>query len=81
MKLSEFILLSENEKKVILLHTGVLVGKRKSEDSCMFLFQLDHFYVEMYGNLVDKRVHEYRTYTDVEKLTPYLDSIELDGLL
>lgn len=81
MKLSEFILLSENEKKVVLLHDGVLVGKRKYDQCCIFLFRLGQFYVELYGDLAKKQVNEYRLYADVGKLTPYLDSIKLDGLL
>lgn len=81
MKLSEFILLNEDEKRIIVLHAGVLIAKRISGGACVFLFQLDHFYVEMYCHLASKAVTEYRTYTEVDQLTPYLDSIELDGLL
>ena len=29
MKLSDFVLLDEEEKKLVLLHEGVLIGKRK----------------------------------------------------
>lgn len=81
MKLSEFILLSEDEKRIIVLHGGVLIGKRESEGCCVFLFQLGNFYVEMYCCYANKAVREYRTYMEVDQLTPYLDAIELDGLL
>jgi hypothetical protein len=81
MKLSEFILLNEDEKRVVVLHVGVLVAKRTSDGCCVFLFQLGSFYVEVFCNLADKAVQEYRAYTEVDQLTPYLDSIELDGLL
>jgi hypothetical protein len=81
MKLSDFILLKEDEKRLILLHFGVLMAKRSSEGCCVLLFQLDSFYVEVYCRLADKAVREYRTYTEVSQLTPYLDSIALDDLL
>jgi hypothetical protein len=81
MKLSDFILMNENEKRIIVLHSGVLVAKRANEEYCIFLFQLDGFYVEVFCSLADKSVHEYRAYTEVGKLTPYLDSIQLDGFL
>ena len=81
MKLSDFILLKEDEKRLVLLHAGVLVGKRASEGCCVFLFLLGGFYVEVYCRYVDKAVREYRTYTEVHQLAPYLDSIALDGLL
>lgn len=81
MKLSEFILLREDEKRFVVLHAGVLVGKRFCEGFCVFLFHIDNFYAEVYCRLSDKAVLEYRTYTEVGQLTPYLDSIALDGLL
>lgn len=81
MKLSDFILLKEDQKRLIVLHAGVLVAKRSCEGCCVFLFQLDNFYVEVYCRLADKAVREYRTYTEVDQLTPYLNSIPLDGLL
>lgn len=81
MKLSDFILLKEDEKRLIVLHGGVLVAKRFCEGYCVFLFHLDKFYVEVYCGMADKAVREYRAYTEVDQLTPYLDSIALDGLL
>jgi len=81
MKLSDFILLSEEEKRIIVLHSGVLVAKRTNEEYFVFLFHLNGFYVEVFCSLIDKKVQEYRAYTEVSQLTPYLDSIRLDGLV
>jgi hypothetical protein len=81
MKLSEFILLKEDKKRFVVLHAGVLVGKRLCGGCCVFLFHLENFYVEVYCRLADKAVLEYRSYTEVGRLTAYLDSIALDGLL
>jgi hypothetical protein len=81
MKLSDFILLTEEQKRLIVLHAGVLVGKRFNEDYYVFLFQLEGFYVEVFCNLSDKKVFEYRAYTEVGQLKPYLNSIDLQGLI
>ena len=50
MKLSDFIMLDTEEKKLAVLHLGVLIAKRKQHSSMAFLFQLDHFYVETWFN-------------------------------
>ena len=38
MRLSEFILLGEEEKKGTVLHEGILLAKRETEDYKVFLF-------------------------------------------
>jgi hypothetical protein len=81
MRLSDFVLLSEENKKSTLLHEGMLVAKRKQSGNLIFLFQVDAFYVELYGNMATKRVDEYKAFYNTEALHPYLDSIPLDGLL
>lgn len=81
MKLSEFILLDEPASRTTVLHQGVLIAKRKNLDCLVFLFQMDDFYVETYCNLRDKAVCEYRAFTDVNALEPYLETIEIDHLL
>jgi len=81
MKLSDFILLNEEEKKLTVLHLGVLVGKRQFYDQMVFLFQLDSYYVETYCNVHNKAVEEYRVSDNIRTLTPYLESISLEGLV
>lgn len=80
MKLSEFILLSENEKKTAVLHLGVLIGKRSIQNDRFFLFQLDSFYVEMCCNGLSKTVEEFRMFENTRPLQPYLASVPLDDL-
>ena len=46
MELSDFIMLDAEEKKLVVLHKGVLIGKRKEPELIIFLFDLDKFYVE-----------------------------------
>lgn len=81
MKLSDFILLDKEEKKLAVLHEGVLIGKRKEPASVRFLFQVENFYVEACFNSINKDVEEFRMFDRTALLQPYLDSISIDGLL
>lgn len=81
MRLSDFILLSKEEKKWAVLHNGVLVGKRDNQHFKVFLFQFDYCYVEMFCNVQSKNVEEYRVFDNTQPLLPYLQAIPLDDLL
>ena len=81
MRLSDFIVLKEEDKKSTVLHNGVLVGKRKDNNYMIFLFQLSNYYVETYCNLQNKMVDEYRVFDHTALLSPYLDSIPIGHLL
>jgi hypothetical protein len=81
MRLSEFILLNEDEKKSTVLHQGVAIAKRSSFNSMVFLFQLGSYYVEAYCDPLTKAIEEYRMFDNVDVLKPYLEAIPLDNLL
>jgi hypothetical protein len=81
MRLSDFIVLNVDEKKATVLHQGVLIAKRSSLDSMVFLFQLGNYYVEAYCNPSNKAIEEYRMFDNIEVLKPYLEAIPLDNLL
>lgn len=81
MKLSDFIILSEEEKKFAVLHKGILVAKKTSLTHFFFLFQMDHFYVETCFNIKSKGVEGYNMFHHPALLEPYLESIALDNLL
>ena len=80
MKLSEFILLSQAEKRHAVLHRGVLVAKRKQQNILIFLFRLEDYYVETWCNVTNHSVTEYRALTAVSTLEPYLNQISLQHL-
>jgi hypothetical protein len=80
MRLSDFIVLNEEEKKFTVLHRGVLISKRKARQYIVFLFQLDGFYVEMFCNTQTKVVLQYRAFAHTGLLHPYLEAIAIDGL-
>lgn len=81
MRLSDFILLSEVEKKEAILHQGVLIGKRDCNEYKIFLFQFASYYVEMICNWQTKTAEEFRAFAGTNLLQPYLPSIRLNDLL
>ena len=81
MNLSDFIMLNEDEKKLAVLHEGVLIAKRNYFDCVVFLFQLDSYYVETYCNIENKSIEEYRVFDNTKPLKPYLEAIPIDDLL
>ena len=81
MRLSDFILLGEDEKKQAVLHHGALLAKSEQEDLTVFLFQLSDYYVETFCNRENKAIERYRVFGDTCLLQPYLQAISLDSLL
>ena len=81
MKLSEFIALSEEEKRSKVLQNGVAIAKRNLPDYRVFLFQLSCFYVETFCCHQTKEIMEYRVLYSTKHLTPYLETISIDHLL
>ncbi|MDB5232343.1 MAG: hypothetical protein JWN76_3148 [Chitinophagaceae bacterium] len=81
MRLGDFILLNENDKRSGILHEGILVAKRTTAKEFIFLFQLATFYAEIHCSLADKSVIEYRAFKNTDELAPYLVSIPIDELL
>ena len=81
MLLSDFIVLPHEEKMVILLHDGAVVGHRRVAAGTWFLFQLDHFYAEVLCPHGVGNPLEFRCFTGTAPLAPYLEHISLDEIL
>ena len=81
MKLSEFIVLTQEEKRFTVLHEGVPIAKREILNCMIFLFQLPNYYVEAYCCQESKDILEYRVFHNAEHLTPYLEAIPIEHLL
>ncbi|MDR3715126.1 MAG: hypothetical protein P4L51_20120 [Puia sp.] len=81
MQLTDFIMLDAAEKKLILLHAGVLIARRKEMNRTVFLYHFGSYYVETYRNLENKSIEEYVVFDNTKWLTPYLESIPIDSLL
>ena len=80
MKLSEFIALSKEEKKIILFKEGAPIATRRIPGLKVFLFQLPDFYVEIHCAIESKEIKEFMMYRDAEYLTPYLNSIQIKNI-
>lgn len=81
MKLSDFIMLNEEEKKLVVLHRGILVAKRTNSTHLFFLFQMDQFYVETSCRIETKAIEGYKMFHHLRLLEPYLEAIVIDELL
>jgi hypothetical protein len=81
MKLSDFIMLNEEEKKLAVLHRGILVAKRSNSTHLFFLFHMDHFYVETRCDIAKKCIEGYKMFHHLKLLEPYLETIAIDDLL
>jgi AAA+ ATPase superfamily predicted ATPase len=81
MKLSEFILLNEAEKKWSVMNRAVPLAQGRYRDMIVFLFQLEDYYVEAYCNVADKTIEEYRVLPDTNAIRHYLDAIPIDNLM
>ena len=81
MKLSDFIMLGEAEKKSTVIRAGVLIARRKKIDYEVFLFHLGSYYVEAYCNPESKAIEEYVAFDSTKWLAPYLELIPIDSLL
>jgi hypothetical protein len=78
MKLSEFIVLSQEEKRSAVVQEGVPIAKRIVNDYMVFLFQLPTCYVETFCCQQTKEIHEYRAFHNTKHLSPYLEEIRID---
>ena len=81
MKLSEFILLNEVDKKCAVMKNGVALAQRTYPDLIIFLFQLEDYYVETYCNIADKTIEEYRVLPDTNAIKHYLEANPIEDLL
>jgi len=81
MKLSEFILLNEEDKKSAVMGNAVALAQRTYPDIIIFLFQMDNYYIEAYCNKASKMIEEYRVLPDANAIGHYLESIPIDDLL
>jgi hypothetical protein len=73
MKLSEFILLTQEEKISMVLQEGVAIAKMEVFNYVVFLFQLPNFYVETYCNRKTKEIQKYKVYHKAEHRNEHLE--------
>lgn len=81
MKLSEFIVLNEAEKKHAVMNYAVALATRTTPGFMIFLFQLEGYYVEAYCNVNQKTIEEYCVLPGVNAIGHYLQAIPIDNLV
>lgn len=80
MTLRYFQKLSQNVQCRELVENGTCIGERQYGEAPVLLFQVDHFYVEVYFNPHTGDVACSRCFEDTEELQPYLQHIDLSEL-
>jgi hypothetical protein len=81
MKLSEFILLNEADKKCAVMNNAVPLAQRTYPGKIVFLFQLEDYNKEAYGSITDKTIEKYCVLPNTNAIRHYLEAIPIDDLL
>jgi hypothetical protein len=81
MTSAQFDLLSIGDQESLVFLEGVFIAARQEPEFIIRLFQFNAFYVELFYHQVKDSPVSVRTFTDINRLEPYLDSIDLSDLL
>ena len=81
MTMYEFRILSDQEQLDIVHGKGVYIGKRKMRDLVSVLYQVEGFYVELFYKKYRYFVSHSRCSTSLVIAEPYLEQIDLAGLV
>ncbi len=60
---------------------GVFLGHRQTALQKILLCQVHGFYVEIVHNRKERKTEEVRAFDEVDRLEPYLERIDISGLL
>jgi len=81
MTSAQFDRLSIDDQESMVFDQGAFLAARQEPEFVIQLFQLNSFYVELFYHQVKERAIATRIFSDVKRLGPYFDSIDLSGLL
>lgn len=81
MTLYEFKLLGLNDQAQSTWDNGVLIAFREEAGLHMILYSIENFYVEIQYHTNENEIIAIKSFISDEPLTPYLDKIDLNGLL
>jgi hypothetical protein len=81
MTLFEFEMLSDAEKIAFLYEEGTYIGKRSIHGSCLLLFQLEGFYVEILYQKYRTLIKNIDCFTSTERIEPYLEQMNVENLV
>jgi hypothetical protein len=80
MKVKDFNLLDEVKQAEVLLQHGVLLTERVYKEFQIVLYQVHHFYVEVYFHKTYEMIQGFRGFENMNHLDPYLSNISLNDL-
>jgi hypothetical protein len=81
LNIYQYITLCQDKKYRYLLQNGTCIGNRDMEESCILLFQLSDFYVEVYFNKTSGSIIRNRCFQSTDELLPYIEHIDLSNLV
>ena len=80
MELTDFNHLDEIRQAEAILNYGVLLGERAYKSFTIFLYQVNHFYVEVYYHNTYTMIQGFRGFESTHALEPYLRKIDITSL-
>lgn len=81
MTLHHFNALAQDRQRKALLHKGVFLADRLTETFCVYLFQVDKFYVEIFFIRENDEIVWIKSFESTDELEPYLEKINISSIL
>ena len=81
MTYSFFDQLSEAHQTDVIWEEGVFLARRTQGYYSIILFQIEGFYTEVFYHSHFNVIIKIESFSDTDRLEPYLDSIQLHALL
>jgi hypothetical protein len=81
MQVHQFERLDINSQLCLAWKKGVHIGYRSEGKYYMSLYRLDNFYVEVHYHTCYDGIARIKTFVCEEQLQPYLDQVDLNGIL
>ena len=81
MTLNDFTLLQDEEKIDLLYEHGVYIGKRRTVNATVILYQLEGFYAEVFYRTYRRHVERISCFAGTARLDPYLMEMNVEHLV
>ena len=81
IQIDQFRLLSYDEQVDMLYREGIYIGKKRSGDDTILLYQLDSFYVKIFYSKYRERVQSLCVFDSTRYINEYLDHINIGEVL
>ena len=81
MTLHHFKALAQDKQRKALLQKGAFVADRMTDAFCVYLFQIDKFYVEIFFIRESDEIVWIKSFECIDELEPYLTNINISSLV